>query len=360
MSIIGVPLGYIMYFIYGFVNNYGLSLVLFVMLTKIALFPLGVNQQKNTAIMAKISKKQRDIAKKYSNNKEKMNEETMRLYEEEGYNPLSGCLPLFIQMPLLFGIIDVIYKPLKHILHIPTDLISACEKMLLDAGESKTSVVEINIINHIQAGTFSFESVLTTEMVESIKNFDLVFIGLNLGEVPSWSSILVLIPIISALTSLSSGILTIKIQEKNGQDVQPQIKSMMYFTPLISLWIGFTLPAGAGVYWTVSGFFQIIQQLLLQAIWPPDKVAEQSVATMEKNKAKMAKRREQAEKYNKMLEEQGKPVNKSLPRETSDEENEKSDKKSKKDSKKDDKLDDDANKRIAAARKRMQEKYGED
>ncbi len=353
MGIIGVPLGYVMYFIYNFVNNYGLSLVLFVFLTKLALFPLGVKQQKSTAIMAKISKKQQILQKQYKNNQQKFQEETMRLYEEEGYNPMSSCLPLLIQMPLLFGIIDVIYKPLKHILHVPTDLISACEKLLLDAGEAKTSVVEINIINHIQAGSTQFDSILSPDMVDSIRNFDLFFLGLNLGEIPSWSSILVLIPIVSALTSLTSGILTIKIQEKNGQVVQQQLKSMMYFTPLISLWIGFTLPAGAGVYWTVSGFFQIIQQLLLQAIWPPHKVSEQSEETKAKMKAKMAKRREQAERYNKMLEEKGKAP-KPLPKDPNENDNKKVNKKD------NDKLDDDANKKIAAARKRMQEKYGDD
>ena len=103
MSILGYPLGWIMWAIYKVVNNYGVALILFTVLVRLALFPLSVKQQKSSAKMQVFQPKMQEIQKKYANNKEKQQEEMMKLYEQHGYNPMAGCLPSIIQMILLFG-----------------------------------------------------------------------------------------------------------------------------------------------------------------------------------------------------------------------------------------------------------------
>ncbi|MCI5802015.1 MAG: YidC/Oxa1 family membrane protein insertase, partial [Oscillospiraceae bacterium] len=117
-SIFGWPLGWIMWFCYLVVRNYGIALILFTLLTKLMLLPFAVKQQKSTIKMAIFKPKMDAIQKAYGNNKEKLNEELMKLYEKEGYNPMSGCMPMLIQFPILFGLIDVVYKPLTHILRL--------------------------------------------------------------------------------------------------------------------------------------------------------------------------------------------------------------------------------------------------
>ena len=114
-SIFGYPLGWLMWLCYKIVSNYGIALIIFTLLTKLILFPLAIKQQKSSLRMARMQPKLEELQKKYGKNKEKYNEEMLKLYDEEKYNPMSGCLPMLIQFPILFGLIDVIYKPMTHI-----------------------------------------------------------------------------------------------------------------------------------------------------------------------------------------------------------------------------------------------------
>ena len=113
-TIIGTPLGWVMWLCYTVVRNYGVALILFTLITRLLMFPLSVKQQKSSVKMAAFGPKMRARQTKYANNKEKLSEEMTKLYQEEGYNPMSSCLPLLIQLPILYGLIDVIYNPLKR------------------------------------------------------------------------------------------------------------------------------------------------------------------------------------------------------------------------------------------------------
>ena len=125
MKIFGWPLGFIMLGCYMITeNHYALAIVLFTIVTKLALLPLSIKQQKEQAKMNLFQPKLANIQKKYGNNREKYNQEVQKLYEEEGYNPMSGCLPSLIQFPILFGVIDVVYRPIYHILRVSGSLIS--------------------------------------------------------------------------------------------------------------------------------------------------------------------------------------------------------------------------------------------
>lgn len=347
LSFLGTPLGWVMRVIYDYVvHSYGWALILFIILTRVIILPLSIKQQKSTARMAAFQPKLQKIQKQFAKDKNRLNEETMKLYEEEGINPMSGCLPMAVQMILLFGIIDVIYNPLKHILAIPADQITKAIEALGQAG----SAPHLAIISSIQSGSTAFDTIFTADKLELIKNFDMSFLGINLGAIPQqvWG-ILTLIPILSFVTQIISTVISMKVQEKNGQKMQGMMKWTMLLMPLMSLWFAFTLPAGVGLYWTVSNVLLIVQTILLAKLYPPEKVALMTDKATEKNKAKMKKKREQMEAYTKMQQQgvssaKAAAIAKNGERELPENAKEK----------------ELAKKRLAEARKKMAEKYGED
>lgn len=357
MGILGTPLGWIMKFLYSFISNYGLALVLFTIIIRAALFPLSVKQQKASAKMALFQPKLQKLQKQYGKNKAKYQEEMMKLYEEEGYNPMASCLPMLLQMLVLFGIIDVVYNPLKHLLGIPTSLVNDAVKVLRDASINISSSYELFIINIIQGnnskvGPEIFNGIFDADMMERISNFDLNFLGLNIGTNPVFSLPTVLIPILSGLTSIAVTVLSLKQQKKNGMMSEGQagmgmMKGMMYIMPIFSTWIAFTLPIGVGIYWIVGNILMFIQSIILYKVYSPEKLKDKLAIEAEKLKEKRKNKKPSA--YQKALQaareqqalKEGKPLEK----------------------KSDDNIDEDnltASQKIALARKRMAEKYGDE
>ncbi len=356
-GILGTPLGWIMRFLYWFIPNYGLVLIVFTLLVRLALFPLNVKQQKSSAKMAIFQPKMKELQKKYGKNKEKYQQEMMKLYQEEGYNPMASCLPMLLQMLVLFGIIDVVYKPLKHLLSIPSDIIDKATTVLTDLGV-KSSYMELPIINAIQNGNVGditvdasslaeLEQIFGSDKFQAIQNFDLNFLGINLGTNPSWTFPLLLIPIISGVTSLIVSFVSLRQQKKNGMAEQTgmgMLKGMMFIMPIFSTWIAFTLPTGVGLYWIVSNVFSIFQTVILYRVYSPEKMKAKVEEEM-KTKKKRPSRYQQAMKAameQQQAQSSGKGEQKKIANET-DEEGSLS-----------------ASQAIALARKRMAEKYGDE
>ena len=118
-------MGYILYFIYKFIcSNVGVAILIFTFIVKAALLPLSIKQQKNSAKSAIFQPKVAEIQKKYKNNQQKMQEELAKL-QAQGYKPMSGCGSMLLSFLILFGVIDVVYKPLTHIVHMNNDSINA-------------------------------------------------------------------------------------------------------------------------------------------------------------------------------------------------------------------------------------------
>ena len=115
-DIFGIPFGFLMRLIYNLVNNYGVAIIIFTLVTKIIFLPVSYKTQKSSARMQALNPKLEKLRKSYQNNPRKLQEEQMKLYQEEGVNPMGSCLPAVIQMVLIFGVLDVVYRPLTHIL----------------------------------------------------------------------------------------------------------------------------------------------------------------------------------------------------------------------------------------------------
>lgn len=302
--IIGYPLGLVMYGIYSFVKNYGVSLIIFTILTKLLLSPLSVNQQKMSAKQRAVAPKLEKLKKSYTNNPQKLQEEQMKLYSEHNINPMAGCLPLLIQFPILYGILDVVYRPLTHILRFSKDTLEQAQNILsaylTDAGITEkymTSRPELIIMRYAKENPRIFEGI--DGFADQISSFNNSLFGLiDLGVTPTihpevWNAsavALLMIPIASGVFQL---ILTVYMQIKQKQDNPDAAKMMggmnvmLYIMPLFSVWIAFGFPAGVGFYWTLSSIFSLIQTILLNNYMTPARV--EKLVEKEKAKAKNKK-----------------------------------------------------------------------
>ena len=295
-AIIGYPFGWVMWLLYQLVDNYLLALILFTLITKLILIPISVKQQKNSAKMSLFQPKLEALKKKYGNNQQKYQEEMQKLYEQEGLNPASSCFPMLIQMLLILGIYDVVNKPLSYILRMPKDTIKAFINTAKSLGCSFKNgtnglQAEIQAFNFFKQDPSKFADILDSQTMEAFENFKIEFFGINFGEIPTWVWPIMLIPILSGLTALISSIISMAVNKKNNPAMANQGASMgvmMLMAPIMSLWIAFAVPAGVGFYWTISNIFLIFQTIIIGKIYTPEKLKELAEKEIEKNKSKRA------------------------------------------------------------------------
>lgn len=167
MKLLAIPLGYLMKGCYLLVKNYGLSLFLFTLITRIILFPFNVKQQKNAARMSLLQPEIEKLKKKYGKNQEKLSEETMKLYSENNASPMASCLPSVISLILLYAMIPVVYGPLTYISDASDDNISADKAMLKNIYSISTEVAENN--TSIEEIIASFESDDESEIIDKLE-----------------------------------------------------------------------------------------------------------------------------------------------------------------------------------------------
>lgn len=327
-ELIGYPLGFVMWAIYQVFKNYGISILLFTIVTRLVLFPLSVKQQKSSAAMAAFSPKLEKLKKQYANNPQKLQEEQMKLYAEEDINPMASCLPLIPQLLFLYGIFDVVYRPLTHILHISKDEVAALKQIAAPLFESNRyfeTRPEIYILQAVQDNEALFTSSgISTEILDKIAAFDNKLFGLiDLGAVPNslfaegantvWNAAsigLFLIPIISGVIQLIMTFYTTAKQKKLNPEASAQMGSMnlmFYVMPIFSIWMAFSFPAGIGYYWICSSLVGFVQSIVLNKIYTPEYVAK--LVEKDKQKRKNKKKSGFMQKYNEMLQEELKKQN---------------------------------------------------
>ena len=288
MYILGYPLGLVMRLFYNVLQSYGWSLILFTVLVKLVMLPLSIKQQKASAKMAVIQPQVQELQKMYQKNPQKMNEELQRLYEREQYNPAGGCLPMAVTFLVMFGLIDVIYNPIRHILGFDKAVIAQATEILKGLGTSFSQYSpQTSIIASLQANPEAYAE-MGQDFITKVQAFDLNFLGINLGETPTFAfNILILIPILSGLTAFLMSWISVKnnpaAMEGPGSGT---MKFMMLFSPLMSLWIAFQVPAGVGMYWILSNVIMIIQTMVLNKYYNPKEMAEKARQEAEERREK--------------------------------------------------------------------------
>ena len=289
-EIIGIPLGWAMWLCYTLVRNYGVALILFTLITKVLMFPMSLKQQKSSVKMAMVKPKLDNAQKKYANNKDKLNEEMMKIYQEAGYNPMSGCLPLLIQFPILFGVINVVYNPLTHIVRLSKDVIAQAQTIAqgIEGITFSAAMPQMAIIDGVRKNASLFSSVMSPEEIDKVLNLNMSFLGIHLGEIPYLGfNVLMLIPILSGLTSFLVSMQSMKNTGETSADASANsMKTMMYIMPLMSVMFCFSLPAGVGMYWIASNVFSYLQGLIMNKKYNPTEMAEKIKAEQASQAAK--------------------------------------------------------------------------
>lgn len=326
-ELIGYPLGWIMWAIYSLVKNYGIAILIFTFVIRLILFPMSVKQQKSTAAMAAFQPKLDKLKKQYGNNPNKLQEEQMKLYAEENINPMASCLPMLLQLVFLYGVFDVVYRPLYHILRIGKEGIEALKIVAAPMFEGNTyfnARPELYILQAVNSNPDAFVGAegVTAEMIQKILDFNNKLFGIvDLGAIPKsvfeegtvWNAAaigLLLIPIVSGVIQLAMTIYSTAKQKKLNPEASAQMGSMnlmLYMMPLFSVWIAFSYPAGIGFYWICSSIVGLIQMFVLNKIYTPEYVAK--LVEKDKLKKKNQKKSGIMQKYNELLQEQLKQQN---------------------------------------------------
>ncbi len=280
--------GALLYWIYGLVGDYGIALVIFTVLFKLALFPLSMKQIKSTTRMQELQPEMKALQKKYENDKEKLNEEMVKFFKEKNHNPASGCINILVQMPIILVIFQVFRHPISHMLNGAQYL----DKIL--SVEGLKGVVNLRRAPEAEVIFKYSEDIAKRAIGEGVpqwlsdKILDLQegmrFLGtFDLARVPQYRPetimsepnvyipLLIMVLALVVVTFLSTKLMTGlknkgKSDEMLAQDdsVAKTNKTMMYFSPLLIGLFSFQLPAGLTLYWMTGTIFQLFQQYYIE------------------------------------------------------------------------------------------------
>lgn len=330
---IATVLGYIMDVLFKFTGmfgifNVGLCIILFTIVMKMLMLPLTIKQQKSTKLMSVINPEIQAIQRKYKGktdtaSQQKQNVEIQAVYEKYGTSMTSGCLPMLIQLPILFALYRVIYNIPAYVPSVRVYFDNVVTP-LMQQPDYAAKIQEITNFTTAAAvksiDQFNFAS--ADKMVDLLYKFSTAqwgeleaifpaisgiiaenaaiiermnsFLGLNMAEAPGWApSIAWIIPILAALsqwftTKLMSG----NQPQSAANDENPMaqsLKTMNVTMPLFSAFICVTLPCGLGIYWITTSVVTIIQQLVINAYMDKVDIDEMVKKNLEKVNKKRAK-----------------------------------------------------------------------
>jgi YidC/Oxa1 family membrane protein insertase len=232
------------------IPNYGVAIILLTLLVKVVFFPLTKKSSEATLRMQALSPKIKELQAKYKDNPQKMNAEMAEFYKKEGYNPVSGCLPMLLQIPIFFAMYNLFnnHFDLRGALFIP-------------------------------------HWIPDLSLPESIFNFSPFKIPL-LG----WSDIR-LLPFIYVGSQLLYG----RVTQTPDQQGNAQMKMMLYVMPVVFFFILYDVPSGLLIYWIFSNLLTLVQQLVINRFLAPARkaqaLAQSSAAAVSKTIPKKKKKR---------------------------------------------------------------------
>ena len=294
--------GYLLNFIYNFVNNYGLAMIIFTLVIKLVMLPLSIKQQKMLKKSTKLQEKMKILQFKYKNDPEKLNQEMMNLYKEEKMNPFSGCFSTIVQFILLISIFYMVRSPLTYMKKVDTETVNTYVQQLKDSGkEVSAAYPEIDIIREI--GFLQEQNPDDSELKNL--SFNMNFLGLDLSKIPQqnlgdWT--VYIIPALYILSSFISIRMTTNMQKKQKEKESPIIditenakkedkqmvkleetpaeeeydamaqtnKMMSWMMPIMSVSISLVAPLGLALYWLVNNITMILERLILNKIIKED------------------------------------------------------------------------------------------
>ena len=301
-------------------NSYGIALFLFTVIVKSVLFPLNLKGKKGMIKMNVVNAQVQEIQKRCGNDKERYNQELQRFYAENNVNPLGGCGWTLLPIVFLYPLYAIIRRPLKYMMWLTEDAVRAVADALNWTAVKGTEFTvggtnELILGSMMNAGNLdAAKAAVGAASAASVFVINFNFFGIDLSQVPSlmfwnsdtwasgdyWGAIgLFLLPLISAGLSIVSMLVTQKTNQMNRDQQVKMNWSMMLMGPAISLWIGFSMPAGLCIYWISNSLLMMVQEVICGRMLRKDYEAAQKEMEEQQRKAKEAekeRRRKSAEK----------------------------------------------------------------
>ncbi|MBE6916422.1 MAG: membrane protein insertase YidC [Ruminococcaceae bacterium] len=331
MDFITIPFGYLLDYLYRFTGNYGISLILFAVLVQLVLLPITIKSKKSMMKMTRLQPRIQAIKEKYANDQQKQQEAIQQLQQEEGASMgCGGCLWSLVPLLILIPLYSVVREPIVYMFHESAETASKIIEVIKGANPDlfTTGAYYEQIIAISNIGQYAdlVKEALPEISEHTLTGLNAGFIGIDLGGIPQfnifdsklwawdWAHIgALLIPLISAGSQILQTLLNQRsnnslITDKNGlQDKEAAKKAdsaqtgkmMMWMMPIMSLWIGFTVPAALSLYWFVGGIVRTVEDLILtkklrKAYDAED--AERLKKALEKDALEEEKERQRAER----------------------------------------------------------------
>ena len=292
-DLVTVPFGWLLNQLYSLLGNYGLAMILFAFLVQMILLPITMKSKKSMMKMSRLQPRIQEIQRKYADDKQKQNEAIQQLQKEEGATMgCGGCLWSLVPLLILIPLFTVIREPIRYLLGESPKNIETILKIIGEANEglfnSARGYDQVIAAQYIPQYAAQIRAAIPGIAESTLQGINFDFLGINLGAQPvfnvfkwdawTWANIgLFLVPVLSAGSQVVQMLISQKANnsvitnEKGIQDKETAEKSqtaqqgkmMMFMMPLMSLYIGFTVPAGLSLYWFVGGVVRTVQDTIL-------------------------------------------------------------------------------------------------
>lgn len=291
LDAIATPFGWLMMRLYELTDNFGWAIILFAIVVALVLLPFMAKSKKSMMRMSRLQPRMMELQKKHEGNPQKLNEEMARLYRENHVSPLGGCLWSLLPFPILLALYRAVVKPITIMMGVADELLApggAIYEQLVNLGYSMSNYTTGNNTFYEQIYQSKFISEHFDQfsgLSDKLVQMDYSFLGLDLSQTPNWKFWdfdfsagtwvvigLFMLPLISTGLSYLSMYISRKINPQVGTTQQQQanassMKTMMIIMPLMSLWIGYVMPAALCVYWIMNSLTGIIRETGLTLLY---------------------------------------------------------------------------------------------
>lgn len=279
------PFARLLEILYNWSHSYGVAIILFALVVNLILAPFMAKSKKSMMRTTRLQPQLKELEKKYRDDPQKYQIETMKLYKENGVSPMSGCLWSLIPFPILIALYGVIREPLTRMMGLAKDSVETITKWATEnAGFVATkqgTYDEIGVVDAIHQNWDAAVNALGT-FGDKLLNLDYSFLGMNLGVVPEWKIWtfdfsnsetllpalgLFFIPIIAAFLSWASMKISQATNPQQPSQAAMSMNAMNIFMPIMSVWICFIMPAALGIYWIANSIFGILRDVILTKVY---------------------------------------------------------------------------------------------
>ena len=327
-DIVTVPFGWLLKVLYELTTNYGVAVILFAIIVKLVLTPMSAKGKKSMMKMSRLTPQLQKLQEKYADDQQKLQMATQELYKKEGVSTCGGCLWSFLPLLVLFPLYAVIRQPIVYMLGETAEnalkITEAIQAAAPELFSKNTYYAQMTAARHIPDFVDAVTAAVPGISAETLAGVNFNFLGVDLGQLPQfnifawevydWATIgLFLIPVLSAGSQVLSMLISQKMNnsvvtnEKGIQDEETAKKSqqnqtsktMMWMMPIMSLWIGFTVPCALSLYWLISGVASTISDVIMTRHYRKIYDAEDAVRlkkAMEEEAIEAEKERLRAEK----------------------------------------------------------------